>query len=193
MDGGPEPRDAHGHAATYTGRACFTWAGGRAGDGYAAQGNILAGPDVVDALVDRLIAGGLPMPELLADCLSAAQAAGGDRRGQQSAALLIVRDGAGYGGANDRWIDLRVDDHVAPIPELARLLDLHRLYLDQPLTSDLIPVDEAVAGIIKAALTDLDAGPGAATASAYSPMDTSVTVTSLDHFVVGEPRAYAQG
>ena len=112
--------DARGGAATHTGPQCFAWAGGRTGDGFAAQGNILAGAGVVDGLADTFLAGGRPFPELLVACLAAADAAGGDRRGRESAALLVVRAGGGYGGWNDRYLDLRVDHHDDPIGELAR-------------------------------------------------------------------------
>jgi uncharacterized Ntn-hydrolase superfamily protein len=151
--------DARGRAATFTGRSCFAWAGGRTGPDYAAQGNILAGSSVVDGMADTFEAGGRPFPELLVACLAAADAAGGDRRGRQSAALLIVRDGGGYGGGNDRWIDLRVDDHPDPIAELGRLLDLTHLYLERPAASELIAVDAALAGELRAALERLGWGP----------------------------------
>ena len=123
--------DARGRAAAYTGKACFEWAGHRTGDGYACQGNILAGPAVVDAMArayEEARERDLPMEERLIAALRAAQAAGGDRRGQQSAALLVVKPKGGYGGFNDRWLDLRVDDHPRPIEELDRLVRLHRLY-----------------------------------------------------------------
>ncbi len=123
-----------GESVTFTGDQCHAWAGGRSGPGYAAQGNILTGPDVVDALVERFLSGAERFPERLVAALTAADAAGGDSRGRQSAALLVVGHGKGYAGLNDRWIDLRVDDHVDPCAELARLLDLHRLYLDKPTT-----------------------------------------------------------
>jgi uncharacterized Ntn-hydrolase superfamily protein len=127
--------DADGGSASHTGRSCFAWAGGQTGRDYAAQGNFLAGPAVVAGLADTFEAGGLPFPELLVACLAAADAAGGDRRGRQSAALLVVREGGGYGGGNDRWIDLRVDDHADPIAELARLLALTHLYMERPTPS----------------------------------------------------------
>ena len=120
--------DARGGSASHTGGRCFAWAGGRTGPGFAAQGNILAGAAVVDGLADTFLAGGQPFPELLVACLAAADAAGGDRRGRESAALLVVREGSGYGGGNDRWIDLRVDHHDDPIGELGRLLALQHLY-----------------------------------------------------------------
>ena len=162
--------DAHGRGATHTGRHCFAWAGGRTGPGYAAQGNILAGAAVVDGLADTFTAGGRPFPELLVACLVAADAEGGDRRGRESAALYVVREGAGYGGGNDRWIDLRVDDHPDPIGELARLLELQRLYLDRPAVDELIRIDEGVAGELRSLLGGLEAGPGSSFSTVYRPM-----------------------
>ena len=120
--------DAHGRAATYTGAACLEWAGGTAGDGYAAQGNILASGATVDALAETFEASaGRPLAERLLESLAAAQAAGGDRRGQQAAALLVARRGGGYGGTSDVAVDLRVDDHPRPVEELARLYGIHDL------------------------------------------------------------------
>jgi len=162
--------DAAGRAASHTGRHCFDWAGGRTGDGYAAQGNILAGAGVVDALVDRFLAGGLPFPERLVACLADADGAGGDRRGRQSAALLVVRAGGGYGGGNDRWIDLRVEDHADPIGELGRILALQRLYFDRPAAADLLPLDDDLVRELQARLTALGAGPGGALRAIYRPM-----------------------
>jgi len=137
--------DARGRAATYTGTGCIDWAGGRTADNVAAQGNILTGRDVVDALMDTFVAGGAPFPELLLRALKAADERGGDKRGRESAALLVVRENGGYGGNNDRWIDLRVDDHPAPIDELKRLLELNHLYLDRSAVADLLPIDEPLA------------------------------------------------
>src|SRR5437773_3256824 len=152
--------DAQGGGATYTGRHCFAWAGGRTGPGYAAQGNILAGPGVVDGLADTFVAGGRPFPELLVACLAAADAQGGDRRGRESAALLVVREAGGYGGGNDRWIDLRVDDHDDPIGELGRLLGLQRLYLDRPSIEELIAIGEASAADVRALMSRVGSEPG---------------------------------
>lgn len=123
---------ADGSSATHTGHSCHAWAGGVAGPDFAVQGNILAGPEVVDELVRVIGDHTVPFPERLVAALAAAEAAGGDRRGRQSAALLVVGEGKGYAGLTDRWIDLRVDDHEAPVEELSRLLELHRLYLDKP-------------------------------------------------------------
>lgn len=120
--------DAAGRAATFTGDGCHGWAGGRVGDGYAAQGNILVSADTVDALATTYeTTAGRPLAERLLDCLDAAQAAGGDRRGQQSAALLVVERDGGYGGLSDTLVDLRVDDHPLPLEELRRLSRIHRL------------------------------------------------------------------
>ena len=123
--------DVDGGAATHTGHACLDWAGGVTGDGYAIQGNILAGEEVVAAMEDAWEAtdADAPLARRLLAALTAGDDAGGDRRGRQSAALLVVREGAGYGGLDDIAVDLRVDDHADPVTELARLLDLNDLYL----------------------------------------------------------------
>src|SRR2546421_4126964 len=119
--------DAKGRAATFTGSACHDWAGGRTGDGYAAQGNILVSQDTVDALATTFEGNAhLELAERLIECLAAAQAAGGDRRGQQSASLLVVEKDAGYGGLSDSVVDLRVDDHARPVAELRRIFGLHQ-------------------------------------------------------------------
>jgi uncharacterized Ntn-hydrolase superfamily protein len=135
---------ANGQAASFTGPACMEHAASRTGAGYAAQGNILASPTVVDALATAFLETSGPLGHRLVTALEAGQAAGGDRRGQQSAALLVVKAGGGYGGNHDRYLDLRVDDHPAPIDELRRLLGLHHLYFDRPGAGDLIPVSGAV-------------------------------------------------
>ena len=121
--------DAQGRPATFTGDACLAWAGGRTGDHYAAQGNILTGPEVVDAMAAAFEAAAGDLATRLTLALAAGQAAGGDARGRQSAALLVVRAGGGYGGHNDRYIDLRVDDHQTPIVELRRLLSIRHAQL----------------------------------------------------------------
>lgn len=138
--------DAHGRAATYTGEECYAWAGGRTGDNYAAQGNILTGPEVVDALAETFERRTGSLADRLVAALSAGQAAGGDSRGQQSAALLVVRAGGGYAGFNDRAVDLRVDDHAAPIDELGRLLNVHTLYFAKTRPEDVLPIDDEIIG-----------------------------------------------
>jgi uncharacterized Ntn-hydrolase superfamily protein len=180
--------DAHGGAATFSGQHCFAWAGGRTGDGYAAQGNILAGASVVDGLADTFISGGRPFPELLVSCLAAADAAGGDRRGRESAALLVVRAGGGYGGGNDRWIDLRVDHHDDPIGELARLVELQHLYFDRPALSELEALDETAAAEIRSLLESLGAGPGGRFGTVYAPMSGVTSEDKEPRPYVGEPR-----
>jgi uncharacterized Ntn-hydrolase superfamily protein len=130
-----------GQSATFTGEGCMEWAGGRTGTGYAAQGNILAGPQVVGAMADAFEASaGNPLADRLLATLTAGDAQGGDRRGRQSAALMVARPGGGYGGNHDRYLDLRVDDHPTPVAELARLLDLHRLYFDRPDPGTVVPL-----------------------------------------------------
>jgi uncharacterized Ntn-hydrolase superfamily protein len=134
--------DAGGRSATFTGARCIDWAGGIAADGFAAQGNCLAGAAVVDAMAATFRALHGTLADRLAGALAAGQREGGDKRGQQSAALLVVKPRGGYGGFNDRYVDLRVDDHAAPIDELARLLALHKLYHFPAAPEDVLAIDE---------------------------------------------------
>ena len=124
--------DARGNVASFTGAGCQAWAGHREGKNFCVQGNILAGPEVVDEMAKAFEAArkveGSELADWLVAALEAGQKAGGDKRGQQSAALLVVRDKAGYDRANDRYIDLRVEDHTEPIKELARLLEIHKKF-----------------------------------------------------------------
>jgi uncharacterized Ntn-hydrolase superfamily protein len=137
--------DARGNAVTFTGKNCFPWAGGKTGKHYAVQGNILTGPETVDAMAGAYEASQGELPDRLVAALEAGQAAGGDRRGRQSAALLVVRKGAGYGGKGDRWVDLRVDDHPQPVAELKRLLAVHHLYFGRTDRSKVHRIDAALA------------------------------------------------
>lgn len=138
--------DSKGRAATYTGGECYDWAGGRTGDGYAAQGNILVSAETVDALVETFEgSGGKPLPERLLDCLAAAQAAGGDKRGQQSASLLIVERDAGYAQLSDIVVDLRVEDHERPIEELTRIYRLHQAIFGETPRDQWVKVDDELA------------------------------------------------
>ncbi len=132
--------DVQGRAAAHTGEGCFEYAGHLVDEGFACGGNILAGPEVVEAMARAFRETEAPLPERLVAALAAGQRAGGDRRGQQSACLLVVREGGGYGGFNDRYIDLRVDDHPRPIEQLEALLSLHRLYFERPKPEDLLPL-----------------------------------------------------
>ena len=137
--------DAQGGSATFTGAECMEWAGGRAGEGYAAQGNILVSGATVDALAASFEgSGGRPLAARLIDALAAAQAAGGDRRGQQSAALLVVERDGGYGGLCDSVVDLRVDDDAAPIEELARLYRIHEALFGRTPPEDWLELDAAL-------------------------------------------------
>jgi uncharacterized Ntn-hydrolase superfamily protein len=133
--------DARGRAATFTGSECFEWAGGATGEHYAAQGNILVGRETVEAMAKTYEQTEGDLAAQLLSALDAGQAAGGDSRGKQSAALLVVREGGGYGGDNDRVVDLRVDDHPDPIRELIRIRDLHTLYFGETRAEDVVAVD----------------------------------------------------
>lgn len=134
--------DSHGNAATYTGSECMDWAGGLTGPCFAAQGNILVSAETVDALASTFLAtDGSPLAERLIACLAAAQNAGGDRRGQQSAALLVVEADGGYAGLSDVLIDLRTDDHPAPVAELERLYSIHNALFGKTPVSEWLDVD----------------------------------------------------
>ena len=148
--------DGSGHAATFTGDQCHDWAGGRTGNGYAAQGNILVSHETVDALAATFEQNGhLSLAERLIECLAAAQAAGGDRRGQQSASLLVVEKDAGYANLSDVVVDLRVDDHELPIVELRRLYALHNELFGVTPPEDWIAVDETLAAELRDRLAEL--------------------------------------
>ena len=133
--------DARGQAASFTGSECFDWAGGVTGEHYAAQGNILVGRETVEAMARTYEETAGDLGARLLAALDAGQEAGGDSRGKQSAALLVVREGGGYGGDNDRVLDLRVDDHPEPIKELIRIRDLHTLYFGETRPEDVVAVD----------------------------------------------------
>ena len=137
--------DGQGRSASYTGSECMDWAGGKAGPCFAAQGNILVGAETVDALASTFEASaGKALAERLIDCLAAAQAAGGDRRGQQSAALLVVEKDGGYASLTDVLVDLRADDHPDPITELRRLYHLHDLLFGKTPRESWLEVDDAL-------------------------------------------------
>jgi len=143
--------DASGQAASFTGNECYDWAGGIVGEGFACQGNILI-PGTVEAMAERFEArrgGEGELADWLVEALAAGQAAGGDSRGRQSAGVLVVREGGGYGGNNDRYLDLRVDDHPEPIAELARIVEIHHLYFGEVDEDDVVSLAE-VAGELQA-------------------------------------------
>jgi uncharacterized Ntn-hydrolase superfamily protein len=148
--------DAKGESATFTGDECMDWAGGIAGPGFAAQGNILVSEATVTALAETFDATpDRPLAERLLECLAAAQAAGGDRRGQQSAALLVVESDGGYAGLSDTLVDLRVDDHSDPVGELARLHRMHRALFGATPREEWLPVDNTLARELRERLARL--------------------------------------
>jgi uncharacterized Ntn-hydrolase superfamily protein len=153
--------DAQGGAATWTGRECFAWAGGQAGGepgavaagrGFAAQGNILTGPETVAALAETFTTATGALADRLVAALLAGGKAGGDRRGEQSAALLVKRAGAGYDGTSDDFIDISIYDHAHPLQELERLLALHKLHFFRSDPADLILIDDALCRELQALL-----------------------------------------
>jgi uncharacterized Ntn-hydrolase superfamily protein len=151
--------DAAGRSATYTGSECLDWAGGIAGDGFAAQGNILVSEETVTALADTFEeTAGQPLAVRLIDALAAAQTAGGDRRGQQSAALLVVRRDGGYMGTSDAVADLRVDDHPKPIEELRRIYHMHDLLFGETPREEWLEVDGQLAAELRERLDQLGYG-----------------------------------
>jgi uncharacterized Ntn-hydrolase superfamily protein len=148
--------DANGRAATFTGSGCHDWAGGRVGEGYAAQGNILVSGKTVDALAETFEGTvGKPLAERLLECLAAAQEAGGDRRGQQSASLLVVEKDGGYASLSDVLVDLRVDDHERPVAELRRLYGLHQEIFGETPREQWVDVDDVLAAELRERLARL--------------------------------------
>ncbi len=148
--------DGGGESATYTGAACMDWAGGVSGPGFAVQGNILVSEDTVGELARAFVtSAGRPLAERLIEALFAAQAAGGDRRGQQSAALLVVECDGGYAGLSDVLVDLRVDDHERPLDELLRLYRSHQLLFGKTPPEDWLEVDDALARELRERLARL--------------------------------------
>jgi uncharacterized Ntn-hydrolase superfamily protein len=169
--------DAEGRSASFTGPECNEWAGHKTGPGYAAQGNILVGAETVDALAATFEANPhLPLAQRLIECLAAAQAAGGDRRGQQSASLLVVEKNGGYAQLSDILVDLRVDDHARPIQELRRIYGLHRRLFEVSPREDWLPLD----GDLRAEVDERLARLG------YDSLDAWAGVENLEERVDGE-------
>jgi uncharacterized Ntn-hydrolase superfamily protein len=169
--------DGEGRSASWTGPGCMDWAGHRNGDCYAAQGNILVGEETVAALAACFEANPrLPLVQRLIECLAAAQAAGGDRRGQQSASLLVVERNGGYASLSDSLVDLRVDDHERPIEELHRIYRLHRLLFEVTPREDWLPVDDALRSEIDGCLQRLG----------YDSLGAWAGVENLEERVDGE-------
>jgi uncharacterized Ntn-hydrolase superfamily protein len=147
--------DAKGNAATYTGKECLDWAGGRTGNGYAAQGNILVSVETVDAMAESFEGSSGSLAVRLIDCLAAAQAAGGDSRGQQSSALLVVQRDGGYAGMSDTVVELRVEDHERPIEELRRIYTLHDEIFGTTPREEWLDVDDELAAELRERLAKL--------------------------------------
>jgi uncharacterized Ntn-hydrolase superfamily protein len=152
--------DIQGRAATFSGAGCFPWFGGLTADNVAIQGNILVGEATVASMLQAFLATGGTLAGRLLAALKAGDRAGGDRRGKQSAALLVVKPAGGYGGHNDRYLDLRVDDHPHPVDELERLTGLWRLYFEKPSDDDLLVIDDRLAHELRAGLRRLGYDPG---------------------------------
>lgn len=148
--------DAKGNSATFTGTECYSWAGGIAGPNFACQGNILTGEDVVQAMADTFQNSKGDLASRLTQALKAGDSAGGDSRGKQSAALLVVKEQGGYGGITDRYIDLRVDDHHEPVAELQRILRLHELYFKKSAKEDILRVEGQLKEDITTYLKELE-------------------------------------
>jgi uncharacterized Ntn-hydrolase superfamily protein len=147
--------DREGRSASFTGAECVEWAGGRTGPCYAAQGNILVSADTVDAIAETFESSKGTLAERLLDCLDAAQAAGGDRRGQQSAALLVVEQDGGYAKLSDTIVELRVEDHELPLEELRRLYRLHEALFGETPRDEWLTVDDALANELRQRLAKL--------------------------------------
>ena len=152
--------DMQGRSATFTGEQCMPWAGGRTAPGVAVQGNILVSEETVATMLAVFLGTPGRLAARLLAALSAGDQAGGDSRGRQSAALLVVKPGAGYGGFNDRYLDLRVDDHPDPVAELGRIFVLWQLYFEKALASELVPIDSALAAELRRGLRQLGYYPG---------------------------------
>ncbi len=147
--------DREGRSASFTGAECLEWAGGRTGPCYAAQGNILVSAATVDAIAETFESSKGTLAERLLDCLDAAQAAGGDRRGQQSAALLVVEQDGGYAKLSDTIVELRVEDHELPLEELRRLYRLHEALFGETPRDEWLTVDDALANELRERLAKL--------------------------------------
>jgi uncharacterized Ntn-hydrolase superfamily protein len=148
--------DAKGHAAAHTGANCFDWAGHVIGEGFTCQGNILAGETVPRSMASAFTSTKGELTDRLVAALAAGDRMGGDKRGKQSAAVLVVRPNGGYGGDNDRYLDLRVDDHHEPIARLGELVEMHHLYFGTVNPDDLLPITPEVAISLQQILIQLD-------------------------------------
>ncbi|HEU5139662.1 MAG TPA: DUF1028 domain-containing protein [Bacillales bacterium] len=183
--------DKEGNAATFTGEGCYDWAGGRVGHYNSAQGNILVGPETVEAMGKTFEGTEGSLAERLLAAIDAGQEAGGDRRGRQSAALLVVKEKGGYGGYNDRALDLRVDDHPEPIRELERIYQLHQLYFAGSKSENIVAIDDGLRSELTQELKRLGyLGPSEAP---YSNVAFDDALTSFIHTENFEEREQVKG
>lgn len=184
--------DSKGGAATYTGENCLDWAGGLTGDHFAIQGNILTGPEVAEAMQKAYLDARGPLADRLLQSLLAGDRSGGDSRGRQSAAVLLVREEGGYLGMTDKVIDLRVDDHPDPVPELQRLRTIHQLYLEAPVPGDALDIDQPLAEEIRRILSAQGAFAGPETGEfddqLASALQSYMSVENLEMRWVTGPR-----
>jgi uncharacterized Ntn-hydrolase superfamily protein len=162
--------DAQGHVDAHTGTDCYRWAGHTKGEGFSCQGNFLAGPQVVESMAEAYEKASGELVDRLLVALSAGQAAGGDRRGQQSAALMVVREKGGYMGYTDKYVDLRVDDHKHPIEELRRIFRIYDMtLLSREDPKSLLTIDQRIAIILQRDLGKLGFYDGSITGAYDEP------------------------
>ncbi|MEJ7756370.1 MAG: DUF1028 domain-containing protein [Nocardioidaceae bacterium] len=184
--------DGQGGSATWSGSGCLSWAGGVTDTGLAIQGNVLVGPEVVDQMYAAWRSGAdLALPERLMATLAAGDAAGGDRRGRQSAALLVVSTSGSYTPGDDLAYDLRVDDHPDPVTELGRLLELHHVYFDAPDPDDLLPLE----GDVAAEVVDLLSRVGQPSLEVWAGIENyelRLVTDHVDRFVLNRLREAAR-
>ncbi len=184
--------DGQGGSATWSGSGCLSWAGGVTDTGLAIQGNVLVGPEVVDQMYAAWRSwADLALPERLMATLAAGDAAGGDRRGRQSAALLVVSTSGSYTPGDDLAYDLRVDDHPDPVTELGRLLELHHVYFDAPDPDDLLPLE----GDVAAEVVDLLSRVGQPSLEVWAGIENyelRLVTDHVDRFVLNRLREAAR-
>jgi uncharacterized Ntn-hydrolase superfamily protein len=173
--------DADGRSATFTGKDCFSWAGGVTGPSYAIQGNILTGDKVVLAMQRAFLETKGELPGCLYSALLAGDRAGGDRRGRQSAAIYVVKPNGGYGGYIDRWVDYRVDDHIDPVLRLGELMELHQLYFGKSEVAERLPLS----GETLKRLQEIIKQEGYYTGPIHGQLDTA-TSTAINAFIGNE-------
>src|SRR5512133_1948117 len=159
--------DAQGRAATFTGKSCFAWAGGITGPNFTCQGHILVSQATVQAMADTFVKASGELADRLVAALAAGEAAGGDSRGRQSAAVLGVKAAGGYSGFNGRYLDLRVDDYPTPVQRLAKLVSMHHLFFGRSNPDERLPIQGALIRELQDVLSAQWLLPAEATAGIY--------------------------